>query len=56
MKLTAICNCPKCGEPINLPIKLLGQIIASQRKAPIDKAHLSRAGKKGSEVRWGKKN
>lgn len=31
-KIITVCKCPSCDEPVKVPIKLLGQLIAKQRK------------------------
>lgn len=47
MKIVTVCHCPKCDEPINVPIKHLAGILAKQKPKP-SKEFMTKISKKRS--------
>ena len=46
-KLIAVCNCPKCGESINVPLKRIGQLIRAERKTEPTNEFMKKISRKG---------
>ncbi len=46
-KLIPVCDCPKCGEPINITLKKIGQLIRSERKTEPTQEFMKKISRKG---------
>jgi len=54
-KIIKVTNCDNCNHPVNVPIKVLGQLISEQRQNKPTTAHMRRISLLGVEARRNKK-
>ena len=50
-KLITVCKCPKCDEPIEVPLRRIGQLIRAERKIEPTNEFMKAISKKGVKAR-----